>query len=181
MISSTKFSALILMTLICITTQAMASDGELTSSLPNDNRTHTKFGTYLSILGDPAPTLVGINAAYNLTDFLRLHAGYGQVSVTDSVSLNGSQFTSSTASMTTLGGGALAMVPGWNLTPVAGLSYSHVFLSGSGIFSVSPDNVYATVGVDWQAHSGFNLGAGFNMALAGQSSGGYVNLGWFFL
>jgi hypothetical protein len=95
---------------------------------------------------------------------------------------SGNSISTTEASMTTLGVGALATVPKWNLSPVAGLSYSRVFTSGSGTFNVNENNVYATVGADWQANSGFNAGVGYNAALTSKGfSNAYFNIGYFFM
>lgn len=141
------------------------------------NRSKKKIGGYVGILGDPAPTLLGINAAYNLTDYLRLTAGFGQVKA--SVTLNGA---SSDQSMTTLGAGAKLLYPGWSLSPVLSLGYSHVSIDAGGIVAdVAANNVFMGVGMDWQAESGFNFGLGLNVAVSGASGTlPYVNLGWFF-
>ena len=161
---------------------AAGSSNSTTTPTEASNRQTTKLGAYFGVLGDPAPTLVGINAAYNMADYLRLHAGYGQIKVTSSLSSNGTTLASSETTMTTLGLGALAAVPGWNITPVAGLSYSHVFISGDGDFNYAPNNVYTTIGADWQAASGFNVGVGYNLALTQKSFGNaYLNLGYFFM
>src|SRR5690242_2876739 len=43
----------------------------------SDGRTARRFGLYGSVLGDPAPSAVGLNLAFNMTNFLQLHAGAG--------------------------------------------------------------------------------------------------------
>jgi hypothetical protein len=149
---------------------------------PQSNRQLKKIGAYLGIGGDPAPTVVGLNAAYNITDYLRLHAGYGEVEVTSKISFTNTGITASTKKMTTLGAGALATVPGWSISPVAGLAYSHVFTSGDGEFDVANNNVYGTVGVDYTNDAGMNIGVGYNLFLTEKAqSGAYVNLGYFFM
>ncbi|MCC6278344.1 MAG: hypothetical protein IT289_10570 [Oligoflexia bacterium] len=175
---------LIALSLVAVGQMALAAEEATlkTSASEISNRQKNKIGAYLSLLGDPAPTLAGLNAAYNVTDYLRLHAGYGEVKVTTSVSMNGNTLGSSEASMTTLGLGALTTVPNWSLTPVAGVSYSRVFTSGDGEFNVNQNNVYGTVGLDWQSEGGFNVGLGYNMAFTAKGfSNGYINLGYFFM
>jgi hypothetical protein len=129
-----------------------------------------RIGAYLGILGDPSPTLLGLNAAYNATDFLRAHAGWGNVSASG---------PAGDVSVNTLGLGVNAMWPGQDLTPVLGLSYSHLFTSGI-ITEFELNNVYATIGGDLQTEVGFNLGFGFNVSLTDSITLPYINLGWFF-
>ena len=147
------------------------------------NRETKKFGLYVGVFNDPAPSLFSINAGYNLTDYMRLSAGIGRLS--SSLSFGGQ--TPIEASVTTVGAGAKFMVPGWSLTPTAGIGYSHVFYSGTpgmlevGGFSGNGGHVYVSGGLDWQAESGFNVGLGVNQSLrADVGSSAYINLGWFF-
>src|SRR5258708_4883069 len=64
-------------------------------------------GFYASTInGDPKPPRVGFYAAYNAAEWMRFTAGYGLTQ--------------------TYGGGIKFMVPGWNLTPIIGLNYSHL-------------------------------------------------------
>ncbi len=143
------------------------------------NRMLRKAGVYLGLIGDPFPTLVGVNLAYNAFDFARFSAGLGRVSAT---------LGTSEASATTVGAGAKFFVPGWSLSPVAGMSFAYVSVSQSGAGTVSVKNfgssaahVYATLGLDWQAASGFNVGAGYNLSFASGVGGlPYLNLGWYF-
>ena len=143
-------------------------------------RTEHKFGLHLGLLGDPFPTLLGINGDYNITDWGRLTAGYGSVSV---------DVAGGTISATTFGGGIRAMVPNWNITPVLGLSVASVSVSYSSPlitgdvkgFAASTTHLYVTFGLDYQAGIGFNVGLGFNYSLKSGVGGlPYVNLGWYF-
>lgn len=144
------------------------------------NRMQHKFGIHLGLLGDPFPTLLGINADYNLTDWSRVTAGYGSVSA----DVTGGKLTA-----TTFGAGVRAMVPNWNVTPVVGLSFASVSVSATGTtvtgdvggFSASASHLYATFGLDYQAGIGFNVGLGYNVSLKSGVGGlPYINLGWFF-
>jgi len=145
----------------------------------DSNRMLRKAGVYLGLIGDPFPTLVGVNLAYNLTDFMRASAGLGRVSAT---------LGTAEASATTVGASAKFFMPGWNLSPVAGLGFAYVSVSQTGAAAVSVSNfgssaahVYASLGVDWQAASGFNVGAGYNLSFKSGVGGlPYVNLGWYF-
>ncbi len=143
---------------------------------PESNRTSQRFGAYLSVLGDPAPNLIGINGAYNVTDYMRVNVGFGHTSVSAGTD---------TASLTTFGAGAKFMMPDWNLTPVLGANLSYAIFSGSGDMSVGGLTAtglvpYLSVGADWQAKSGFNAGLGMNVAIGNGSSAPYFNVGYFF-
>ncbi len=136
-----------------------------------------RAGAFLGVLGDPFPTLVGVNLAYNVFDFLRATAGLGQVSAS---------VGNSSASATTVGAGARFLVPGWSLSPVAGLSLAYVGYSSTGGalsvggFDSGGLHAYASLGIDWQTASGFNVGAGYNLSTkAGVGGMPYLNLGWF--
>ena len=142
------------------------------------NRMLRKAGVYLGVLGDPFPTLLGVNLGYNLTDFMRATAGLGRVSAT---------IGTAEASATTLGAGTRFFVPGWSLSPSAGVSFAYVSVSQSGgaavtvgNFTKSQAHIYANIGVDWQAASGFNVGAGYNLSFMGVGGMPYLNLGWYF-
>lgn len=152
----------------------------VTDAPHESNRSEKKFGTYLSILGDPSPTLVGINAAYNVSDLIRLNAGLGRVSV----SAEGFGVDQS-ASLTTIGVGAKAMMPGWNFTPVVGLDVAYAIYSGNMGLEVNGlektgINPYATLGFDWQSKGGFNIGGGYSISFVGADAAPHLNIGWFF-
>ncbi len=178
-------------------TEAKTSVRALT---PASNRMAKRFGAYVSVLGDPSPTLVGINGAYNITDYLRATAGLGYVSTSLTMGSSVSE-----ASLTTFGGGIKAMMPGWNLTPIMGLNVAYAAFSskstqpkkipGSYTESVagandpelevnglkeSQINPYLTVGADWQDKSGFNAGLGIQLSFIGADATPYFQLGWFF-
>ncbi len=147
------------------------------------NRMKRRLGAYVGLFGDPYPTIVGINVAYNALDFLRVSGGLGQLSASSSF---GGADASATA--TTIGAGARFFVPGWSFSPVAGLGFAYVNISQSGGMKVSVNNfdssgahLYGTIGVDWQAGNGFNVGGGYNLSFkSGVGGQPYVNVGWFF-
>lgn len=150
-----------------------------------NNRTSHPFGLYLSLLGDPFPSVWGINAAYNLAPWARLAAGYGSVSGT---SINASLQTV-TINMTTIGAGLKFMLPEANFTPVLGVNWAQVTVSTSGGslsstfngFTASGSHIYATAGLDWTSSGGFNLGAGYNFSFTNGVGGApFISLGWFF-
>ena len=144
-------------------------------------RTTKKYGAYLAILGDPSPTVAGLNIAYNLSDFMRINLGAGQYSATTSITVDEKgNSSSSDTTVTTVGAGAKFMVPGWNFSPLVGINYSHVFVQGDEDVNVARNNIYTDLGADWQTQSGFNLGFGVNVALTSNGiSNPYLNLGWF--
>lgn len=127
--------------------------------------------------GEPAPSILGINVAYNLTDYLRAQIGGGQVSF---------GFGDASGSATTLGAGLKGFVPGWSLTPSLGLHMAGVIYSGDLLirmagFESSGVHVYGTAGLDYQAKSGFHGSLGYNLSFRpGVGGGPYVQLGWFF-
>ena len=143
------------------------------------NRMKNRAGGYVGLLGDPFPTIIGLNIAYNVLDFMRATAGLGQVSA---------QFGTAEATATTIGAGARFFVPGWDFSPTAGLSFAYVSVSQTGGMSVSVKNfdesgahLYGTIGVDWQAATGFNVGAGYNLSFKSGIGGlPSLNLGWYF-
>lgn len=155
------------------------------SSMETSARTRNRLGSYLAI-GEPSPTLIGINLAYNITDFLRASVGYGSLTVTSGISIDGSgTVTTSESKASTFGLGVRGFVPGWSISPTVGLHYGHVSYSGNpglsvGGFNESGGHVYASLGVDWQAEGGFNAGLGFKQSFrSGIGSGVHLNLGWF--
>lgn len=160
-----------------------SSTSEQSVSSKTSNRDMKRFGAYLGILGDPHPTNVGINIAYNVLQFMRASVGFGKISTGASISMDESgNFAASEESQTTIGAAVKFLMPGWNLSPSVALGYSHISLSEG---MINPDykssNLYAGLGADWQAASGFNLGAGLNLSLnGGAPTAPYVNVGVFF-
>jgi hypothetical protein len=157
---------------------ASVSKAEVAQTLEMSNRTRNKTGV-TSGFGNPFPSILGLNLGYHLNDFLKGTVGYGELSVSSG---------ESKASVRTLGAGADVFVPGWSLTPTAGLHISKVDVSNSGGAELSVQGIeesttmtYAQAGFDWQAQGGFNLGIGAVAGLTGaKASGSYMNLGWFF-
>lgn len=151
-------------------------DSEVTET--TSNRMKRRAGGYVGLLGDPFPTLVGLNVAYNVFDFMRATVGLGKVSAS---------VGTAEATATTIGGGARFFVPGWSFSPVVGLSTAYVSVSQTDGMSISVKNfetsgmhLYGTVGFDWQSPSGFNVGAGYNLSFKSGVGGlPYINLGWY--
>lgn len=152
-------------------TETTAFAAQTTVDTVESARTSKKLGMYLGI-GDPCPTVLGINLAYNVTDFLKASVGYGSISVLG-------------ASAKTLGAGIRGLVPGWNVSPTVGLHWAHVSYDGPGIIEVggfkeSSSHIYTTLGVDWQTGAGFNLNGGYHYSFKSGIGGGiYLGAGWF--
>lgn len=159
-----------------------AAIGAQTTESTSVYRMQKKMGAYLSLLGDPSPTIAGVNASYNILPYLRAHGGFGQVKMTTGISANGSSMETKETTVTTIGAGAHLMVPTWNFTPVAGLGYSHVFVTGNAVSTnIGADNIYYKLGFDWQGESGFNIGFGINSAITvAKFSIPYLNFGYYF-
>lgn len=146
----------------------------------SENRLNKKLGAYLGILGDPHPTVIGVNVAYNVNEYLRASLGFGKISAS-TIDLNDPTGFTDT-SMTTIGAAAKFLMPGWNFSPSASLGYSHVFFDGMlADADYKSNNIYLGLGGDWQAESGFNLGAGLNVSInGGAPTAPYINVGMFF-
>jgi len=148
------------------------------------NRTQNDLGFYVGLLGDPFPSLMGINLGYHPTEFLRLTAGYGRSDFL---------FVLGDADLQSYGAGVKFMLPKWNFSPVVALNYTYfkidldsflgIDLTTSASAGVSV--VSAGIGFDWVTGSGFNLGFGVNIGVSGIESTStpiipYLNIGWFF-
>lgn len=161
--------------------RAFAVGGESRASLAPAKQ----WGAYASI-GNPYPTLLGINGAYNIDNHWRASAGYGEVEVTTSLGFDGTSWTQEKMKAQTyaVGGEYLFLESG--LRPVVGAHAGYFSVSGNGEFSIQGINkstglFYSNVGVDWTNGGGFNLGTGFNVAVLGGSGlNWYGNIGYYF-
>ncbi len=114
-------------------------------------------GVYLSLGGDPAPSTVGINGYYYLTDYLRANAGVGVVGI---------------------GIGLKAVMPGWEMTPVVGFGYAVTYLGKKWAAGG-----YGSLGVQLFAYSRRSLEGGLNCTpdlFKGDygACSAYLNFGW---
>ncbi len=144
---------------------------ELVARSEDSARMSRRLGFGVGV-ADPYPGILGLNAAFNVIDMVRVDVGYAEVSVLG-------------ASATTLGIGGKAFVPGWNLSPIAGLHFAHVSYSGDGLtvngFNESGGHVYGSIGIDYQSSIGFNGGIGYHFSFRSEiPASAYVQLGWFF-
>ncbi|MBY0471703.1 hypothetical protein K2X30_11105 [bacterium] len=152
----------------------------LVASQPAQAESHRmkhKIGILAGVLGDPYPSIISGNVAYNVLDFLRVQAGYG---------------TGSAAGITvnSLGIGVRALVPDWNFSPMVGVSFVSntvtidvsQFISAFNGFSVSgtTSSLYIPFGFDWQTEGGFNLGFGASLSTKVSQVLPYITIGWFF-
>ena len=161
---------------------AMPSEGTSTATSEVSHRSEKKIGAYLGLLGDPHPSILGFNAAYNVLDYMRASVGFGRVSVSTMTLNNQGALATQDTSMTTIGVGSRFFLPGLSLTPTAGLGYSHVFFSSTGNFAsdYKANNIYVNAGFDWQAANGFNMGGGLNVSMNNAApTAPYLNLGYF--
>ncbi len=135
-------------------------------------RTYDRLGFYLSAWGEPQPTTVGVNVAYNIEDFLRVNVGVGSDTANTNYKID------------TIGIGLKAFVPGWSLSPTVGVNVANTTSSSGpreiGGFSPSGVQAHALFGMDWQSSIGLNLAVGYaNTFRFDQPGTVYANAGFF--
>ncbi len=180
-----KFKVIgIVLGLLLTETSGFAAEQAASTEKLESSRMKNKMGSYLSI-AEPVPSVIGVNLAYNITDFLRATAGYGKVSVTSSISFSGSSAVVNEATATTIGMGLKGFVPGWDFSPTAGLHFANISYSGAsgleiGGFKESGSHLYTSIGFDWQAENGLNINGGYRHSFKSGIGGGfYLGAGWF--
>jgi hypothetical protein len=171
---SFKLRVLGILTALLLTESVAYAAETSTAKVEGSNRVKNKLGSYLAI-SEPAPTAIGVNLAYNVTDFLKASVGYGNISVS---------LGSYEASASTFGFGVRGMIPNWDFTPTLGIHYGHVSYAGQGLevggFTESGGHIYASLGFDWQTATGFNLNGGYRQSFKSGIGGGiYLGAGWF--
>ncbi len=172
------FSALLTQSVMANVSGVTEGKASPMNSESASHRMNNKIGVGTG-LGNPFPSIFGLNFGYNVIDWLRLEAGFGELSVTSGTS---------SASVKTYGAGADFMMPGWSFSPLGGLHVSSVDVSKSAGAELSVQGIdksttliYAKAGFDWQSSGGFNFGAGAIAGLSGGSgNGSYLSLGWFY-
>jgi hypothetical protein len=136
----------------------------------DDNRLDKPFGLYAGVLSDPVITLLSLNAAYNVTDYLRLTGGVGfcpNGSYSATEYNNGSYTTQSGYTVAyVVGMGAKAFLPHLEFSPEIGLAVSDFVGPISGSSSENILFVCANTGFDYQAKDGFDIGLEFSVPLA---------------
>jgi hypothetical protein len=134
-------------------------------------------------LGSPFPGLLGINVHKNLTADWRATAGYSEIEVTTGFG----PFVEKVKA-TTIALGAQRLFTDWAVRPVVGLHAGYFKVKatkGAEIdmqgFDKSTALAYSNMGIDWTSQSGFNMGTGMNVGVAGGSGASfYANIGRFF-
>ena len=129
-----------------------------------------------------------MNLGVNIRDFLRLSGGYGTFTSSTLFANAGIPLGEESLRFTSYGGGARLLVPGWSLSPSAGLSYVHVKVASSTSGIVASEfgggaggHAHAAVGLDLTLRFGLHAAAGWNHSLKPGIGGmPYLNLGWFF-
>lgn len=163
-------SLIVLILLTLANPPALALDGGSIES--QSFRSTAKTGIVLG-LNDPVPAVFGVSLGYNVFDFFRLTAGIGRFNS----DYNYGGYVIQTKSFT-YGGGARLLMPGWNLTPVVGLSWATIVTEG---FPNDDHHVYAVLGLEWQTSYGLNLAAGYEQSFNSQIGGlPYLTVGWYF-
>ena len=151
-----------------------------TSQEARADRTAKPFGVYLGLLGNPFPSIWGVNVGYNALPFLRGSIGYGKTSVSD---------PTITVDASTIAFEAKGTVPDWNFSPCVSLGYTNVSMTISGTGSTdslaglsgSGGSMYVGFGFDWQTNVGFALGLEYKLLLTSGGSGlPAIYLGWYF-
>ncbi len=144
-----------------------------------------RWGGYVG-LGNPYPTLLGLNAAYNFDPHIRATAGYGEVEVTSSFSYQGGEFVAEKIKAQTYALGADYLFRDSGLRPLIGAKVGYFSVTGKGEFTIQGINkstglVYSNLGIDYLTDSGWNFGTGLNVALVGgKGANFYANVGRFF-
>lgn len=182
--SFTRMALIAAVAIIAMTTTAIADNESGTLSTQVETPAH-RFGVYAS-LGNPYPTLLGLNVAYNINRDLRASLGYGEVEATTGISINESGMTTQTVSAKTYAAGAEYFFLDSPVRAVAGVRAGYFQVSGQGEieidgFKKSTGYVYSNLGMDWVSRDGYQIGGGYNVAFVGASGAGfYLNSGWFF-
>ena len=171
---------LILMIALTLTQTVFALENVSTTNA----RTNHTMGL-IAAIGTPFPTLTGLNVAYNLKPDLRLFFGGGENKFTTGLSFSDSGISTSTTTVSVMGGGAQYFMTDWGFKPTVGMTLSQVKFDGDGEVSVMGINKPGTIlsgqaGFDWQSHSGYEIGLGLQSALNVAASSIYLNSGWFF-
>ncbi len=171
--------------LTCNSSLSAETVGKSTTSTSHQIASERKIGVGVG-LGKPYPGLIGLNAGYHLTPNLRLTAGYAEVEVTTSMTYSEGALNSSSTKAQTYALGSEYFFTDWRVRPGLGLHAGYFSVKGDGAFSIngfdrSTAHIYSSVGFDWIARSGFNLGTGLNVALVeGSGTSFFLNAGYFF-
>lgn len=155
-----------------------------TSTMQAGEEQEKTYGLFVAI-GNPYPTILGVNAAYNFNKDLRASIGYGEVEVTSSIEFTDSGFSEKTIKAQTYAAGVQYMFLPTAVRGAVGVHAGYFSVSGDGEieiggFDKSTGYAYSNLGIDWTTKSGFNLGTGINVAFLGATGAGfYLNTGWY--
>ena len=162
-------------------TQTVFASENVSTTNAHTNHTLGVFGA----VGTPFPTLTGMNVAYNLRPDIRLFFGGGENKFTTGLTFSNTGISTTTTTVSVMGGGAQYFMTDWGFKPNVGMTVSQVKFEGDGDVSImgisKPGTILsAQAGFDWQSHSGYELGLGLQSALNVAASSIYLNSGWFF-
>lgn len=136
--------------------------------------------------GSPRPSVMGLILAHHLNENTRLSAGYGEIEVTTGLTFDGASFSTQTVKATTYDVGGEYLFMEGRFRPLIGAHAAYFKVEGDGEidiqgFTKSGANFYSNLGIDWLGDSGYQIGTGFNVSLAGASgSSFYLNTGYYF-
>jgi hypothetical protein len=127
------------------------------------SRERAAWGMQVSTF-DPYPAVVGTGIRWNATDWVALGGdfGYGDGRTAAFVKRPLSTYAGALS--------AHLSVPGWNLSPTAGLAHSWIWMKGRDELTgarISTMAWVSSLGLSWQGDSGLSVGAGVHLPLSG--------------
>ena len=164
-----KFSSIFFLTIVIANISAHAAPTVVATNesvgVPS-NRMKFPFGIGLSFLGEPAPSLIGVNLSYNATDFSRVSVGVGGI------------WDGEGRGDPTFGGSIRLFLPEYSFSPFAGmgLSYFNGIWNGAHVTSLET----LSFGLDWQTPTGVDLAVGYNKCFGIDFSAPMFNVSLFF-
>lgn len=176
---------LLLLLLTVVATGRAYAAAEIEGQSATSLAVEKPWGTYVSI-GNPYPSLLGINAAYGFASNWRASIGYGEIEATSSIELTQNGITTQKVKAQTYGAGAEYLITDGRFRPLVGVHGGYFNISGKGDITIqglhkSTGLLYSNLGIDWLTGSGINLGSGINVAMIGGSGANfYANVGYFF-
>jgi hypothetical protein len=153
--------------------QKKSEAGGRSSSSASSRHFHP-LGAYASLWGDPYPSNLGVNIAYNVEDFVRINVGVGS-------NTPGTNFK-----IDTVGAGVKLFVPTWSLSPSVGFNIANSSGNSSNqkaVFGFDPSGTraYVNAGFDWQTNVGLYFAAGYAQSLRNGEGGSFYANGGIFL
>ncbi len=164
---------------------ALAQTSEVRTAAPSlDVREAHKIGVMVG-LGAFYPSLLGLTFGYHLNKDVRLSLGYGEVEMTTGISVSNAGLKTKTIKATTYDLGADYFLMEDRLRPIIGVHAASLNIEGDGEinlqgFTKSGVHAYSSLGIDWVADNGFQIGTGMNVSFLGASGGSfYINSGYY--